>query len=56
MGNIMRQPAAVMARGFWLIELLPVLHTEQDLRMAEKSVGTVAAFLEAFHLYWLTCS
>lgn len=41
MGNIMRQPAAVMARGFWLIELLPMLHTEQDMHMADKSVGTL---------------
>lgn len=42
MGNIMRQPAGVMARGFWLIELLPVLHTEQDLRTADESGGTLA--------------
>ena len=33
----MRQPAAVMARGFWLIELLPALHTEQDPNMADES-------------------
>lgn len=45
MGNIMRQPAAVMARGFWLIELLPVLHTEQDVRTADESGGTLASFL-----------
>lgn len=44
MGNIMRQPAGVMARGFWLIELLPVLHTEQDPRMADKLGGTLAFF------------
>lgn len=40
MGNIMRQPAGVMARGCWLIELLPALHTEQDPRMEDKSGGT----------------
>lgn len=38
----MRQPAGVMARGFWLIELLPALHTEQDPRMEDKSGGTLA--------------
>lgn len=27
----MRQPAGAMAWGLWLIELLPVLHTEQEL-------------------------
>lgn len=43
MGNIMRQPAGVMARGFWLIELLPALHTEQDPRMEDKSGGTLAS-------------
>ena len=42
MGNIMRQPAGVMARGFWLIELLPVLHTEQELKMAAELGGTLA--------------
>ena len=55
----MRQPAGVMARGFWLIELLPTLHTEQDLRMADESGGTLAFFLfflKTFHLYWLMCS
>lgn len=44
----MRQPAGVMARGFWLIELLPALHTEQDLRMADESVGTLAFLLFFF--------
>ena len=44
MGNIMRQPAGVMARGFWLIELLPALHTEQDPRMAVESGGTLTFF------------
>lgn len=43
MGNIMRQPAGVMARGFWLIELLPALHTEQDPRKEDKSGGTLAS-------------
>lgn len=62
MGNIMRQPAGVMARGFWLIELLPALHTEQDLRMADESGGTLAFLLlfffllKTFHLYCLMCS
>lgn len=46
MGNIMRQPAAVMARGFWLIELLPALHTEQDPRMVDKLGGTLGFFPE----------
>lgn len=45
-GNIMRQPAAVMARGFWLIELLPMLHTEQDLRTAEKVCWDTGCFFE----------
>lgn len=58
MGNIMRQPAGVMARGFWLIELLSALHTEQDPRMADESGGTLAfkkKCLKTFHLYWLMC-
>lgn len=42
----MRQPAAVMARGFWLIELLPVLHTEQDLWTAEKVCWDTGCFFE----------
>lgn len=45
MGNIMRQPAGVMAWGFWLIELLPVLHTEQELKKADESRET-QTFLE----------
>ncbi len=50
MGNIMRQPAAVMAGGFWLIELLPELHTEQDPRMADDLGGTQTFFEDILSL------
>lgn len=48
MGNIMRQPAGVMARGLWLIELLPALHTEQDPKTADKSGGILFFFFLLF--------
>lgn len=48
MGNIMRQPAGVMAEGLWLIELLPTLHTKQDLHLADELVGTQTVFLKMF--------
>lgn len=46
MGNIMRQPAGVMSGGFWLIELLPALHTKQDQRTEDNSAATLFFSLE----------
>lgn len=53
MGNIMRQPAGVMAGGLWLIELLPALHTEQDPHLADESAETPTLFLKTSYLYCL---
>lgn len=56
MGNIMRQPAGVMAGGCWLIELLPALHTEQNRRTAGGPAATPARLSKTFHLYWMMWS